>query len=35
MYMHDRSRFKTLELRTTFNGDEYTTETLNQYRSYC
>lgn len=29
MVMHDRSRFKTLELRTTSNGDEYT---LNQYR---
>lgn len=32
MYMHHRSRFKTLELRTNSNGDEYTTETLNQYR---
>lgn len=30
--MHDRSRFKTLDLPTTYNRDEYTTETLNQYR---
>lgn len=30
--MHDRSRFKTLDLPTAYNRDEYTTETLNQYR---
>lgn len=31
MFMHDMSRFKTLELHTTSNREEYTTETLNQY----
>lgn len=34
MFMHDRSRFKTLELHTTSNREEYTTETLNQYCKY-
>lgn len=31
MFMHDRSRFKTSELHTTSNREEYTTETFNQF----
>lgn len=32
MFMHDRTRSKTLKLRTTTNNDEYEAQTSIQHR---